>query len=41
MELIVSDGGKGRLAALPFVYPDIPTQRCWADKTRNVLNHAR
>ena len=41
MELIVTDGGKGLLAALPFVYPGIPTQRCWAHKTRNVLNQVR
>ena len=41
MELIVTDGGKGLLAALPFVYPGIPVQRCWAHKTRNVLNHIR
>lgn len=41
LELIVTDGGKGLLAALPFVYPGIPTQRCWAHKTRNVLNHIR
>ncbi len=40
-DLIVTDGGKGLLAALPFVYPGIPTQRCWAHKTRNVLNHIR
>jgi putative transposase len=41
MELIVTDGGKGLLAALPFVYPGIPIQRCWAHKTRNVLNCIR
>lgn len=41
LELIVTDGGKGLLAALPFVYPGIPTQRCWAHKTRNVLNNVR
>ena len=41
MELIVTDGGKGLLAALPFVYPGILVQRCWAHKTRNVLNHIR
>jgi len=41
MELIITDGGKGLLAALPFVYPGIPVQRCWAHKTRNVLNHIR
>jgi transposase-like protein len=28
MELIVTDGGKGLLAALPFVYPGISVQRC-------------
>ena len=41
MELIVTDGGKGLLAALPFVYPGIPVQRCWTHKTRSVLNHIR
>jgi len=41
LDLIVTDGGKGLLAALPFVYPGIPTQRCWAHKTRNVLNYVR
>lgn len=41
LELIVSDGGKGLLAALPLVYPGIPIQRCWAHKTRNVLDHVR
>ena len=41
LELIITDGGKGLLAALPFVYPGIPCQRCWAHKTRNVLNYIR
>jgi putative transposase len=41
LELIVTDGGKGLLAALPFVYPGIPTQRCWAHKARNVMNNIR
>lgn len=41
MDLIVTDGGKGLLAALPFVYPGIPIQRCWAHKTRNILNCIR
>ena len=41
MELIVTDGGKELLAASPLVYPGIPVQRCWAHKTRNVLNHIR
>jgi putative transposase len=41
LELIVTDGGKGLLAALPLVYPGIRIQRCWAHKTRNVLNSVR
>ena len=41
VELIVTDGGKGLLAALPVVYPGIPVQRCWAHKSRNVLNYVR
>jgi transposase-like protein len=32
-ERVVSDGGKGLLAALPPVYPRLPVQRCWAHKT--------
>jgi transposase-like protein len=41
LELIVTDGGKGLLAALPLVYPTVPRGRCWAHKTRNALNHVR
>ena len=41
LELIVTDGGKGLLAALAMVYPGIPIQRCWAHKSRNVLNYVR
>jgi putative transposase len=41
VEMIVTDGGKGLLAALPMVYPKIPMQRCWAHKSRNVLNYVR
>ena len=41
IKLIVTDGGKGLLAALPMVYPKIPIQRCWAHKSRNVLNYVR
>lgn len=40
-ELIITDGGKGLLAALPFVYPQIPLQRCWAHKVRNILDGVR
>jgi transposase-like protein len=35
------DGGCGLLAALPGVFHDIPVQRCWAHKIRNVLNKVR
>jgi putative transposase len=41
VELIVVDGGKGLLAALGLVYPRIPVQRCWAHKTRNVLDKVK
>jgi transposase-like protein len=41
VKLIVADGGAGLLAALPLVYPQIPLQRCWAHKIRNVLNKAK
>ncbi len=41
VEMIITDGGKGLLAVLPFVYPQIPAQRCWAHKTRNILNSVR
>jgi putative transposase len=37
LEMILTDGGAGLLAAFPLVYPQIPEQRCWAHKTRNVL----
>lgn len=40
-ELVVSDGGKGLLAALPLVYPHLPVQRCWVHKLRNVLDKVR
>lgn len=41
LELIVTDGGAGLLAALGLVYPGLEIQRCWAHKTRNVLNYVR
>lgn len=40
-ELIVVDGGKGLLAALGLVYGRIPVQRCWAHKTRNVVDKVK
>ena len=39
--IICSDGGEGLLAALPTVYPDLPVQRCWAHKMRNILDKFR
>ncbi|MGH7226702.1 MAG: IS256 family transposase [Gemmataceae bacterium] len=30
LEMICVDGGRGLLAALPTVLPNIPVQRCWA-----------
>jgi putative transposase len=41
LKLIVVDGGKGLDAALSVVYGHVPVQRCWAHKTRNVLNHIK
>jgi len=37
VQLVLTDGGSGLLAALPMVYPHIPIQRCWAHKIRNIL----
>lgn len=41
MEILVVDGGKGALAALQTVYPNVPVQRCWAHKARNILDKVR
>jgi len=41
LEMLCVDGGSGLLAALPTALPDIPVQRCWAHKTRNILNKVR
>lgn len=41
LEIIVVDGGKGLETALPIVWPEVPVQRCWAHKTRNVLDKIR
>lgn len=40
-QLIVTDGGTGLHGALQIVYPKVLTQRCWAHKTRNVLDKVR
>jgi transposase-like protein len=41
LDMICVDGGQGLIAALPTVYPDVPVQRCWAHKIRNVLNKVK
>lgn len=41
LEMLCVDGGSGLLAALPAAFPEIPVQRCWAHKIRNVLNKVR
>lgn len=41
LEMLSVDGGSGLLAALPTAFPEIPVQRCWAHKIRNVLNKVR
>jgi putative transposase len=41
LEMLCVDGGSGLLAALPTAYSNVPVQRCWAHKIRNVLNKVR
>lgn len=41
IEIICLDGGKGLLATLPTMYPNIPVQRCWAHKIRNIMDKVR
>lgn len=41
LKMIVIDGGKGLVAALGLVYGDVPVQRCWAHKIRNILNYVK
>ena len=36
LKLIVTDGGKGLIAALAFVYPEIKHRRCWFHKLQNI-----
>jgi putative transposase len=40
-ELIATDGGTGLHLALQIVYPKALLQRCWAHKTRNVLDKVK
>jgi len=39
--LIATDGGTGLHQALEIVYPKIVLQRCWAHKSRNVLDKVK
>jgi putative transposase len=41
LEMLCVDGGSGLLAALATAFPDVPVQRCWAHKIRNILNKVR
>ena len=40
-ELIATDGGPGLHQALQIVYPKVALQRCWAHKSRNVLDKVK
>jgi putative transposase len=39
--LIVTDGCPGLATALQTVYPQVPHQRCWVHKMRNILERVR
>jgi putative transposase len=36
LRLIITDGGRGLLAALDMLYPHVARQRCWVHKLRNM-----
>ena len=38
LRLVTTDGCKGLHKALDTIYPEVPRQRCWAHKLRNVAN---
>lgn len=38
LRLITTDGSTGLKAALELVYPQVPQQRCWAHKLRNIAD---
>jgi len=38
IEVICADGGQGLISILPTVLPNIPFQRCFAHKVRNILD---
>lgn len=41
LKLITIDGSGGLRSAIDMQYPNIPIQRCWAHKLRNVSNYLR
>ena len=41
LQLMITDGCEGLAAALQTVYPQVPHQRCWVHKMRNILEHVR
>ena len=41
VQIISIDGGSGLKVAVQAVYPDVPLQRCWAHKNRNVLDKVK
>lgn len=41
LKLISTDGGAGMIAAVESLWPDVPRQRCWAHKLRNVANKVK
>jgi putative transposase len=38
LKLVVSDGGQGLVKTLPYIYPQVKHQRCWAHKLRNIAD---
>jgi putative transposase len=41
VDMVCVDGGQGLLSALENIHPDIPLQRCWAHKVRNITDKVR
>ena len=38
LRLVITDGSSGLRAALALVWPQVPLQRCWAHKLRNIAD---
>lgn len=41
LQLMITDGCEGLASALETVYPQVPHQRCWVHKMRNILEKVR